>query len=62
VRAGTSVILTPECDWRMQEFDDLLLMKVGGEIIYQGPLGTQSAILVQYLEVRPVWKLCSCLT
>jgi hypothetical protein len=38
----------------MQAFDDLLLMKVGGEISYHGPLGVKSSTLVQYFEVRLV--------
>ena len=37
----------------VQAFDDLLLMKVGGHIIYHGPLGTKSVKLVEYFEVRP---------
>ena len=36
-----------------EAFDDLLLMKVGGHIIYHGPLGTKSVKLVEYFEVRP---------
>lgn len=36
----------------LQAFDDLLLMKVGGRIIYHGPLGEKSVKLVQYFEVR----------
>lgn len=35
----------------LQSFDELLLMKRGGRIIYFGPLGFQSADLVQYFEV-----------
>ena len=34
-----------------ESFDDLLLMKVGGHIIYHGPLGPRSIKLVQYFEV-----------
>jgi len=37
----------------VQAFDDLLLMKVGGHIIYHGPLGTNSIKLVEYFEVTP---------
>ncbi|KAK9794008.1 hypothetical protein WJX73_008792 [Symbiochloris irregularis] len=33
-----------------ESFDDLLLMKVGGQIIYHGPLGKQSITLVNYFE------------
>ena len=36
----------------MQTFDDLLLMKIGGRIIYHGELGRQSSKLVAYFEVR----------
>ena len=36
---------------RLQAFDDLLLMKVGGYIIYHGPLGRNSTELVKYFEV-----------
>ena len=35
----------------MQAFDDLLLMKIGGRIIYHGELGRQSSKLVAYFEV-----------
>ena len=34
-----------------QAFDDLLLMKIGGRIIYHGELGKQSSKLVAYFEV-----------
>lgn len=37
----------------MQAFDDLLLMKVGGEIIFHGPLGPKSSSLVAYFESIP---------
>ena len=33
-----------------QAFDDLLLMKVGGEIIYHGPLGPRSINLINYFQ------------
>ena len=35
-----------------QAFDDLLLMKVGGSIIYHGEQGVRSAKLIAYFEVR----------
>jgi len=35
----------------VQAFDDLLLMKLGGHIIYHGPLGDKSIKLVEYFEV-----------
>ena len=35
-----------------QAFDDLLLMKVGGSIIYHGEQGARSARLIAYFEVR----------
>jgi ABC-type multidrug transport system permease subunit len=36
-----------------EAFDDLLLMKVGGHIIYHGPLGKNSVKLVEYFEGLP---------
>ena len=41
----------------MQAFDELLLMKIGGRIIYHGGLGRQSAKLVDYLEVSTALRL-----
>ena len=35
----------------VQSFDELLLMKRGGRIIYFGPLGEHSRDLIQYFEV-----------
>lgn len=35
----------------VQAFDDLLLMKIGGHIIYHGSLGKNSIDLVHYFEV-----------
>lgn len=34
-----------------QAFDELLLMKIGGRIIYMGPLGSRSGALIRYFEV-----------
>ena len=34
----------------MQIFDELLLLKRGGRVIYNGPTGMQSAALVSYFE------------
>ena len=36
----------------LQAFDELLLMKLGGRIVYHGALGKHSSMLVEYLEVR----------
>ena len=35
----------------LQAFDELLLMKRGGYVIYQGPLGEQSSAMLEYFEV-----------
>ena len=37
---------------KLQSFDEMLLMKRGGRIIYFGPLGPCSSDMVQYFEVR----------
>ena len=34
-----------------EAFDDLLLLKRGGQVIYMGPLGPNSCHLIQYFEV-----------
>ena len=34
----------------MQTFDELLLLKRGGRVIYNGPTGKQSVDLVMYFE------------
>lgn len=55
VDTGRTVVCTihqPSIDI-FEAFDDLLLMKVGGHIIYHGPLGERSVKLVEYFEVRP---------
>ncbi|KAI3732010.1 hypothetical protein L1987_63206 [Smallanthus sonchifolius] len=36
-----------------EAFDELLLMKTGGQVIYSGPLGLKSEKLVEYLEGIP---------
>ncbi len=36
-----------------QAFDELLLLKRGGEVIYGGPLGYQSSDMVRYFEAIP---------
>jgi len=36
----------------VQAFDDLLLVKVGGRVMYHGRIGPSSCNLVQYFEVR----------
>ena len=35
----------------VQAFDDLLLVKVGGRVIYHGRIGSSSSNLVRYFEV-----------
>ena len=37
----------------MQAFDTMLLLKRGGETIYNGPLGFQSADMISYFEAIP---------
>lgn len=34
-----------------QAFDDLLLVKIGGRVIYHGSIGAQSKALIQYFQV-----------
>lgn len=55
VDTGRTVVCTihqPSIDI-FEAFDDLLLMKVGGEIIFHGPLGPKSSNLVAYFEGIP---------
>jgi hypothetical protein len=49
-------LCTASCN--LQSFDEMLLMKRGGRIIYFGPLGPCSCHMVQYFEVRPIAR-CS---
>ncbi len=53
---------------RLQAFDQLLLLKRGGQTIYCGPLGLHSSTLITYFQVRPrpcnlahtsVWISCT---
>ena len=37
----------------MQSFDDLLLMKYGGSVIYHGHLGKRSRRLIEYFKAVP---------
>ena len=41
------------CALSLQAFDQLLLLKRGGQTIYCGPLGKHSSTLVAYFEVQP---------
>ena len=41
-----------------QAFDELLLLKRGGETIYCGPLGDRSKDLVQYFSVQSLAYFC----
>jgi hypothetical protein len=42
---------TSTCCMGMQAFDDLLLLKSGGQVIYHGSLGKKSSKLIEYFEV-----------
>lgn len=37
-------------DCGLQTFDELLLLKRGGSVIYNGPLGRQSAAMISYFS------------
>ncbi|KAL2493151.1 ABC transporter G family member 29 [Abeliophyllum distichum] len=55
VNTGRTVVCTihqPSIDI-FESFDELLLMKSGGEIIYSGSLGTNSQDVVNYFEAIP---------
>ncbi|KAK1439450.1 hypothetical protein QVD17_05268 [Tagetes erecta] len=55
VDTGRTVVCTihqPSIDI-FESFDELLLMKMGGQIIYSGPLGHQSHKLVEHFEAIP---------
>ncbi|CAK7329316.1 unnamed protein product [Dovyalis caffra] len=55
VDTGRTVVCTihqPSIDI-FETFDELLLMKRGGQVIYAGPLGRDSRKLVQYFEAVP---------
>ncbi|KAL3687135.1 hypothetical protein R1sor_013444 [Riccia sorocarpa] len=55
VDTGRTVVCTihqPSIDI-FEAFDELLLMKRGGEVIYAGPLGRRSHRLVEYFEAIP---------
>ncbi|KAL9171408.1 hypothetical protein ABFS82_04G206600 [Erythranthe guttata] len=55
VDTGRTVVCTihqPSIDI-FEAFDELLLMKRGGQVIYAGPLGRQSHKLVEYFEAVP---------
>ncbi|KAK9280492.1 hypothetical protein L1049_014184 [Liquidambar formosana] len=55
VDTGRTVVCTihqPSIDI-FEAFDELLLMKRGGQMIYAGPLGRQSHKLVEYFEAVP---------
>ncbi|KAE9459172.1 hypothetical protein C3L33_08926, partial [Rhododendron williamsianum] len=52
VNTGRTIVCTihqPSIDI-FESFDELLLMKRGGKLIYAGPLGTRSCKLIQYFE------------
>lgn len=55
VDTGRTVVCTihqPSIDI-FEAFDELLLMKRGGQVIYAGPLGRQSHKLIEYFEAIP---------
>ncbi|KAL2345197.1 hypothetical protein Fmac_006482 [Flemingia macrophylla] len=55
VDTGRTVVCTihqPNIDI-FEAFDDLLLMKRGGQVIYAGPLGRHSHKLIEYFEAIP---------
>ncbi|XP_061374184.1 pleiotropic drug resistance protein 2-like isoform X3 [Gastrolobium bilobum] len=55
VDTGRTVVCTihqPSIDI-FESFDELLLMKRGGQIIYSGPLGQHSQKLIEYFEAIP---------
>ncbi|GFP88114.1 ABC transporter g family member 34 [Phtheirospermum japonicum] len=60
VDTGRTVVCTihqPSIDI-FEAFDELLLMKRGGRVIYAGPLGRQSQKLIEYFEAVPgVYKI-----
>jgi ABC-type multidrug transport system ATPase subunit len=54
VNTGRTVVCTihqPSIDI-FEAFDELLLMKLGGQIIYFGPLGSRSIYVVDYFQVH----------
>ncbi|XP_039118156.1 LOW QUALITY PROTEIN: pleiotropic drug resistance protein 2-like [Dioscorea cayenensis subsp. rotundata] len=58
VDTGRTVVCTihqPSIDI-FEAFDELLLMKRGGQVIYAGPLGHHSANLIEYFEEIPSIK------
>ncbi|KAJ8766367.1 hypothetical protein K2173_022426 [Erythroxylum novogranatense] len=55
VETGRTVVCTihqPSIDI-FEAFDELILMKVGGRIIYAGPLGQHSSRVIEYFESIP---------
>uniref|UniRef100_A0A2N9EIA3 ABC transporter domain-containing protein n=1 Tax=Fagus sylvatica TaxID=28930 RepID=A0A2N9EIA3_FAGSY len=55
VETGRTVVCTihqPSIDI-FEAFDELILMKIGGHIIYSGPLGQHSSRVIEYFESIP---------
>ncbi|CAA6672145.1 unnamed protein product [Spirodela intermedia] len=55
VNTGRTVVCTihqPSIDI-FESFDELILMKLGGQVIYAGPLGQGSRSLIEYFEAIP---------
>ena len=56
VNTGRTIVCTihqPSIDI-FEAFDELLLLKRGGELIFNGQLGSKSKHLVRYFSVRPL--------
>ncbi|KAH7352828.1 hypothetical protein KP509_19G065900 [Ceratopteris richardii] len=53
VDTGRTVVCTIHQPSIFESFDELLLMKRGGRVIYAGPLGTRSVDLIKYFEAIP---------
>ncbi|KAI3971816.1 hypothetical protein MKW92_043715 [Papaver armeniacum] len=55
VNTGRTVVCTihqPSIDI-FEAFDELILMKMGGQVIYSGPLGRNSCRVIEYFEAIP---------
>ena len=50
--------LQKACYGLLQAFDDLLLLKVGGQVTYHGHLGKRSRTLIRYFEAIPGVPRC----
>lgn len=59
-REGQSILATVHqpSPTLFEQFDDLILLKPGGRMIYHGPLGEDSSVLVDYLERNGAASKC----